>query len=130
MIAEPEPIEVAFLTLLILMPLLDVAASAFFVYLFIVSKNRTAQSVGFFRGRSWLLALMAYSNVVITAVFLFIGYLALRRLNGFTPYPWGAVATALSLLVLGTVPIVKAGAFLMARRSRDERRPPPFGDDD
>lgn len=127
-VAPTTPLEYATLVVLIVLPLADLVATAFFARLFVISKNRTAQSVGLLRGRSWLLALMTYSNLTITSVFFAIGFLALRRLSGLQPLPEGALITLLFILWLGTVPIAKMAAFLANRRRRGQ--PPPFSDVD
>jgi hypothetical protein len=97
---------------------LDVVATAFFIRLYLVSRRPSAG-----RGlrhallveRSWLLLLMSVTNTIITSVFLFIGYLAVRRVLGLPLLEWGAAATLLALVLLGAVPIIKMVAFWLAR---------------
>lgn len=101
------------LLILVAIPVADVVATIFFVWLYAHSK------------RSWLLLLMAVSNTIITGVFLFIGFLAFRRVLGYEPLSWGAEGTLIALMMLGLVPILKMAAFMRARRMRGA--PPSFG---
>lgn len=128
------------LILLVILPVGDTIATAFFFSLFLRSKRPTIQVAERARrprlwggpvllgGRSWLLGLMTLAWAAITVVFVLIGYLAGRRLLGQPPLPQGAALTAIGLIVLGLIPIVFAAAFYATRRKRGG--PPPFGERD
>ena len=135
--------EVIILVLLIVLPIGDTIATAFFFSLFLHSKRTPAPKPGpevianrarlsggprLLGGRSWLLGLMTLSWGLITIVFILIGFLAGRRLLGQPPLPQGAAITAIGIVVLGLIPIVFAIAFYMTRRTRGG--PPPFSETD
>lgn len=139
--------DIPMVAALVVIPLLDVVATGFFLRLYLRSKRAgpasgrmTKMAPGgslaqrltrwLFSDRSWLLLLMTFSNVIITAVFLFLGWLAVRRLLGESPFPWAADATLVMLLLLGLVPIIKMAAFWRARRRSMPPVPPPFGEKD
>lgn len=139
------------LWLLLVIPVGDLAATAFFAYLFWISKHesvpgsdKTLTTQRFshplvrwigrplrfvLEGRSWLLSMLATSFAVITVVFCWVGYVAVRRLVGLPPLPFGTIViTTLLIVLLGTIPIAFAIVFWVTRRSRGG--PPPFGEHD
>lgn len=139
----PSLFEVIVLVLLIVLPLGDMIATAFFFSLFQHSKRTPPLQPGseavasrprlwggprLLGGRSWLLGLMTLSWATITVVFILIGWLAGRRLLGQAPLPQGAAITAIGIVVLGTIPIAFAIAFYLTRRKRGG--PPPFSETD
>lgn len=139
----PSLFEVIILGLLVVLPIGDMLATAFFFSLFLHSKRTPAPKPGseavaarprlwggprLLGGRSWLLGLMTLSWAIITVVFILIGYLAGRRLLSQPPLPQGAAITAIGIVVLGTIPIAFAIAFWMTRRKRGG--PPPFSETD
>lgn len=135
--------EVIVLVLLIVLPIGDTIATAFFFSLFLHSKRTPPPKPGseavarrprlwggprWVGGRSWLLGLMTLSWAIITVVFILIGFLAGRRLLGQAPLPQGAAITAIGIVVLGMIPIAFAIAFYLTRRKRGG--PPPFNEAD
>jgi hypothetical protein len=130
------------------LPLGDLAATIFFSYLILKSKQPVAEEdearaaydaevpgaqrpfvTRLLGGRSWLLALLTASFAMITVAFIVIGFLAGRRLLGFQPLEHGALYTLLVLIPVGLIPIVFAIVFYMTRRRRGGS-PPPFGNSD
>ncbi len=138
------------LWLLLVIPVADLAATTFFARLFWISKRVSPPEpaaayqtrrfnhplvrwVGrplrfVFEGRSWLLALLAASFAIITAVFCWIGFLVARRFLDLPAMQGTAVATTLLIVLLGTIPIVFWIAFWITRRSSG--RPPTFGEEE
>jgi hypothetical protein len=141
--AETSLFEAIILVLLIVLPIGDTIATAFFFSLFLHSKRTPPPKPGskaianrprlwggpkLLAGRSWLLGLMTVSWGLITVVFILIGYLAGRRLLGQAPLPQGAAITAIGIVALGLIPIAFAIAFWLTRRRRGA--PPPFTEAD
>jgi hypothetical protein len=139
----PTLFEGIILVLLIVLPVGDTIATAFFFSLFLNSKRTPAPKPGskatanrprlwggpkLLAGRSWLLGLMTVSWGLITVVFILIGYLAARRLLGQAPLPQGAAITAIGVVALGLIPIAFAIAFWLTRRKGGG--PPPFSETD
>lgn len=134
------------LVLLVLLPIGDALATAFFFSLFWRSKRPLPLKVPadkelaakvarrprlwggpeILGGRSWLLGLMTAAWGTIAVVFVVIGYLAGRSLLGYPSLPEAALLVSLALVVLGSIPITFALAFYMTRRRRGG--PPPFGE--
>lgn len=141
-------IDLLILIAFVALPIGDALATGFFLWLYSKSKRmapapgstaefqapkrrRLTGWVGqlyrlLFSERSWLLLLLFFSNLIITLVFVFIGYLAYRRAMGEAPLEYGPQMTLVALYVLGLVPIIKMVAFIITRR-RHKGAPPPFG---
>ena len=145
-----DPILIALLVLVAILPVGDLIATVFFARLFWRSKSETdreaplpvatdtiistlPQRASFLSrllgNRSWLLALLTASFAVITLAFAVIGFLATRRLFGLQPLEHGALLTVFVLILLGLIPIAFMVAFLLTRRRRGGV-PPPFGRQD
>jgi hypothetical protein len=95
------------LGMLTILPLFDMFASAFFIRQFWMSKDGNGR-------RSWLLGTISGACSIVTVVFTLFGYLAFQVTVGAS-VPWAFMATVVSLLVLGTVPLLFLAAWLIPR---------------
>lgn len=75
------------------------------------------------RPRSWLLLFLTTGAIFITIGFNAINWLIIRRIRGEPPLEGtaGIVITALGLILIGAVPIMKAVLFYIVRHSRKDR---------
>jgi hypothetical protein len=120
---------------LVVLPIGDLAATIFFTWLYIISKSPQQVTLGaepgflsrMLGGRSWLLGLLAVKCAIVTANFVFIGWLAFLRLTD-RPVEGATVWVILTLIILGVIPIVFMAAFWRSRKRRGS--PPPFTESD
>jgi hypothetical protein len=72
--------------------------------------------------RSWLLMMLFTTSVFVTAGVCAIGYLVARRFLGLPPLEGGIglLVSGMAIVVLGSVPIVKAVLFALVRLNAPE----------
>lgn len=123
-------------TAAVVIPLGDLIAGFFFLYLFTRSKSvgepgtEPTFLTRLLRGRSWLLALLMMKSFVVATVFTYFAILTIRRLMRLANLDWTPITSALALVILGLIPILFMVAFWLTRRRRGNYTLPPFGGQD
>lgn len=64
-------------------------------------------------GGSWLLLLLSCTSAIVSLSYIWFAFLAISRLTGHSDVSWSPPISAAVLLVLGSVPLVKAIVFIM-----------------